>query len=163
MAVWRFGPSGMEDADETEFLANEDPETEEDRLESDGVADSPRACARWPLEDAGERIGAAGSLSDTVGTSGNSREVLGETLEPDPAAFAIAKSPLTKSLPCESTLEDDEEPIINGGASRFTIEFHSDLRPLSSSSCAASWVRRSRQMASLAAIFCRSSACLYSA
>jgi hypothetical protein len=63
----------------------------------------------WPFETAGEGIDAAGSLSDTEGTSGNSKEFLGETLEPDPAAFAIAKS---KSLPCESTLEDDE-PVTN--------------------------------------------------
>jgi hypothetical protein len=36
----------MEDMDETEFRANEDPETEEDRLESDGVTDAFPACAR---------------------------------------------------------------------------------------------------------------------
>lgn len=56
---------------------------------------------------------AAASPSKGEGTSGNNKEFLGETLEPDPAAFAIAKSPLTKSLPCESTLVDDEEPVID--------------------------------------------------
>ena len=111
--MWRFVPSVMEDVDETEFRANEDPETEEVRLESDGVADTLRVCARWPLENAGGGMGAVGSLSDRGGTSGNSKQSLGETLEPDPAAFAIAKSPLTKSLPCESMLEDDEELVID--------------------------------------------------
>lgn len=111
--VWRLSPSVMEDVDQSEFRANEDPETEEVRLESDGVADALRACARWPLENTGKGTDAAGSLSEKGGTSGNSEGFLGETLAPDPAAFAIAKSPLTKSLPCESMLEDDEEPVIN--------------------------------------------------
>ena len=110
--MWRFVPSVMEDVDETELRANEDPEMEEVRLEPGGVADALRACARWPLENAGG-IGGAGSLSDGGGTSGNSKESLDVTLEPEPAAFAIAKSPLTKSLPCESMLEDDEEPVID--------------------------------------------------
>ncbi len=107
--MWRFVPSVMEDVDETEFRANEDPEKEEVRLESDGVADALRACTRWPLEVAGG-IGAVGSLSDRGETSAES---LDEILELDPAAFAIAKSPLTKSFPCESMLEDDEEPVID--------------------------------------------------
>jgi hypothetical protein len=99
--------------DEIEFRANEDPETEEARLESDSVTDAFRVCARWPFEGSGNGIGAADSPSRNEGTSGNNEESFGDTLEPDPAAFAIAKSPLTKSLPCESTLVDDEEPIIN--------------------------------------------------
>lgn len=112
-AAWRFGFSVRDDMEETEFRANEDPETEEDRLESDGVIDAFRACARWPFEDAGVVAGTEGSPSKGGGTSGNSKEVLGDTLELDPAAFAIAKSPLTKSLPCDRTLEVDEEPVID--------------------------------------------------
>lgn len=108
----------MEDMDETEFRANEDPETEEDRLESDGVADALRVCERWPFGGVGAGAGAdagadaVSSPSVGGGTSGNSNLFLGDMLGPDPAPFAIAKSPLTKSLPCESTL-DDEGPVIN--------------------------------------------------
>lgn len=102
----------MEDMDEIEFRANEDPETEEDRLESDGVTGAFRACARWPFEGAGVGTDSAHSSTKGEGASGNNKEFLGETLGPDPAAFAIAKSPLTKSLPCKSML-DDEEPVID--------------------------------------------------